>query len=78
MIFHYQYYRQILHWLAILAKLVNFPYLTQEEEVNLAMKLHEENDVNAAHALVTSHLRLVVKIASSYKNYGPTCYGINS
>jgi RNA polymerase sigma-32 factor len=55
---------------AYISQISKFPYLTQEEEVSLAKKLCEDGDVNAAHALVTSHLRLVVKIAYSFKNYG--------
>lgn len=47
-----------------------FPYLTQEEELDLAKKWSENGDVDAAHKLVTSHLRLVAKIAFGYKNYG--------
>lgn len=53
-----------------ISQINKFPYLTQEEETILAKKLHEDGDVNAAHTLVTSHLRLVVKIASGFKNYG--------
>jgi RNA polymerase sigma-32 factor len=38
--------------------------------MNLAKKLHEENDLNAARQLIMSHLRLVIKIARSYSGYG--------
>lgn len=46
------------------------PSLKQEEEYMLAKKLSEEQDVFAAQKLVESHLKLVVKIAFSFKNYG--------
>lgn len=46
------------------------PSLQQEEEYMLAKKLVEEQDVFAAQKLVESHLKLVVKIAFSFKNYG--------
>ncbi|EDZ64779.1 alternative sigma factor RpoH [beta proteobacterium KB13] len=46
------------------------PLLTEHEEMNLAKKLHEENDLNAARQLIMSHLRLVIKIARSYSGYG--------
>jgi len=44
--------------------------LTKEEEFMLAKAYLEEHDLDAAHKLVTSHLKLVVKIAMGYKNYG--------
>jgi RNA polymerase sigma-32 factor len=46
------------------------PLLTEEEEIGLATKLHEENDLTAARQLIMSHLRLVIKIARSYSGYG--------
>jgi RNA polymerase sigma-32 factor len=46
------------------------PLLTEQEEMNLAKKLHDENDLNAARQLIMSHLRLVIKIARSYSGYG--------
>ena len=46
------------------------PLLTEQEEMNLAKKLHEDNDLNAARKLIMSHLRLVIKIARSYSGYG--------
>lgn len=45
------------------------PVLTEEEEHNYAV-LKENGDLNAAKILINSHLRLVVKIAMKYKNYG--------
>ncbi len=45
------------------------PILTEEEEFRYA-KLKEAGDVNAAKMLITSHLRLVVKIATKYRNFG--------
>jgi len=46
------------------------PLLSEKEEISLAKKLHEENDLNAARQLIMSHLRLVIKIARSYSGYG--------
>ena len=46
------------------------PMLTEEEEMKLATKLHNDNDLNAARQLIMSHLRLVIKIARSYSGYG--------
>ncbi len=45
------------------------PMLTEEEEHNYAV-LKKNGDLNAAKILINSHLRLVVKIAMKYKNYG--------
>jgi RNA polymerase sigma-32 factor len=53
-----------------MSQISKFPYLTQDEEQDLAKKWCEDGDIKAAHKLVTSHLRLVVKIATSFKNYG--------
>ncbi|AAU03774.1 RNA polymerase sigma factor RpoH [Rickettsia typhi] len=53
-----------------LQKINKIPSLTQEEEFLLAKSYLEENDLQAAHKLVTSHLKLVAKIASGYKTYG--------
>tara|TARA_B100000315_G_scaffold205655_1_gene199463 strand:- start:218 stop:1102 length:885 start_codon:yes stop_codon:yes gene_type:complete len=47
-----------------------FPMLTPKEEFTLAKQWTEEGDVEAAHKLVTSHLRLVAKIAMGYRGYG--------
>lgn len=47
-----------------------FPLLTEEEEYMLAKRFKEHGDVAAAHKLVTSHLRLVAKIAGLYRGYG--------
>jgi len=55
-----RYYREI--WA--------FPVLKPEEEFMLAVSWTEQGDVQAAHRLVTSHLRLVAKIAAGYRGYG--------
>lgn len=47
-----------------------FPILSAEEEYMLAKRFADHGDVKAAHQLVTSHLRLVAKIAFGFKNYG--------
>jgi len=47
-----------------------FPILGVEEEYMLAKRWREHDDVEAAHTLVTSHLRLVAKIAMKYRGYG--------
>ncbi len=53
-----------------LNKIASIPMLEAEEEKHLALNLQRNNDLLAAEKLVSSHLRLVVKIAYSYKNYG--------
>ncbi len=47
-----------------------FPMLEPEQEFRLAKRWREDGDVDAAHELVTSHLRLVAKIAMGYRGYG--------
>jgi RNA polymerase sigma-32 factor len=47
-----------------------FPMLAPEEEYMLAKRWREHEDLDAAHRLVTSHLRLVAKIAMGYRGYG--------
>ena len=53
-----------------LAEIRNFPMLAPEEEYMLAKRWKEHEDADAAHKLVTSHLRLVAKIAMGYRGYG--------
>ncbi|MFV0431329.1 MAG: RNA polymerase sigma factor RpoH [Alphaproteobacteria bacterium] len=47
-----------------------FPILEAEEEYSLARRYVQDKDLEAARQLVTSHLRLVVKLAMKYKGYG--------
>jgi len=47
-----------------------FPMLSPEEELELARRWRDDQDIDAAHKLVTSHLRLVAKIAMGYRGYG--------
>jgi RNA polymerase sigma-32 factor len=53
-----------------LDQIKKFPMLTAEDEYNLAKDWLDENNTKAAHKLVTSHLRLVAKIAMGYRGYG--------
>src|SRR5208282_6526842 len=53
-----------------LQEIRRFPMLEANEEYMLAKRWREHNDVEAAHRLVTSHLRLVAKIAMGYRGYG--------
>jgi RNA polymerase sigma-32 factor len=53
-----------------LQKINKIPLLTEEEEYDYAMKYHQNDDNYAAQMLVQSHLRLVVKIATKFRNYG--------
>ena len=48
----------------------SFPVLTAEEELNYATRLKNSNDIEAAKALILSHLRLVASIARGYSGYG--------
>ena len=53
-----------------LQEIRRFPMLEKEQEYMLAKRWLEHNDTNSAHQMVTSHLRLVSKIASGYRGYG--------
>ncbi|MCW5882706.1 MAG: RNA polymerase sigma factor RpoH [Anaerolineae bacterium] len=53
-----------------LSEIRRYPMLTPEEELNLAKRWQTEGDLDSAHKLVTSHLRLVAKIAMGYRGYG--------
>ena len=53
-----------------LQEIKKFPILTANEEFMLAKRYKEQGDTKAAHKLVTSHLRLVAKIAMGYRGYG--------
>ena len=53
-----------------LQQIKKFPMLTEKQEVSLANKWKNEGDTKAAHTLVTSHLRLVARIAMGYRGYG--------
>ena len=53
-----------------LSEIRKFPVLEAQEEFMLAKNWTEREDTEAAHKLVTSHLRLVAKIAMGYRGYG--------
>jgi RNA polymerase sigma-32 factor len=53
-----------------LSEIRKFPMLAKDEEFMLAKRWQEHQDPQAAHRLVTSHLRLVAKIAMGYRGYG--------
>ena len=53
-----------------LTEIRKFPMLAKDEEFMLAKRWTEHQDPEAAHRLVTSHLRLVAKIAMGYRGYG--------
>jgi RNA polymerase sigma-32 factor len=53
-----------------LQEIRTFPMLEPDQEYMLAKRWREHNDSEAAHQLVTSHLRLVAKIAMGYRGYG--------
>src|SRR5512142_1941107 len=53
-----------------LSEIRKFPMLEPQEEFMLAKRWREHDDRDAAHKLVTSHLRLVAKIAMGYRGYG--------
>src|ERR1700682_4103618 len=53
-----------------LEEIRRFPMLERQEEYLLAKRWHEHGDSEAAHKLVSSHLRLVAKIAMGYRGYG--------
>ena len=47
-----------------------FPLLTPDEELGLAVRFSRDNDLESAHKLVVSHLRVVVSVARGYAGYG--------
>ncbi len=53
-----------------LQEIRKFPMLSAEEELELSRRWRDHQDIEAAHKLVTSHLRLVAKIAMGYRGYG--------
>jgi RNA polymerase sigma-32 factor len=53
-----------------LIQINQFPLLTREEEFQLAVTYRKYNDIKAAHKLITSNLRFVVKVVFEYKSYG--------
>lgn len=53
-----------------LIKIKQFPLLSPKEEFQLAVRYRKHNDVKAAHKLITSNLRFVVKVALEYRTYG--------
>ncbi len=53
-----------------LQEIRKFPMLAPEEELSLSRRWRDSEDTQAAHKLVTSHLRLVAKIAMGYRGYG--------
>ena len=53
-----------------LKQVYSYPLLTDEEETDLTTRWCNDGDLEAAHKLVRSHLRLVVKIAFSFRRYG--------
>jgi RNA polymerase sigma-32 factor len=59
-----------VHRSGFLAAVRRFPLLEPQEEYTLAKSWRERREREAAHRLVTSHLRLVVKIAARYRGYG--------
>ena len=55
---------------AYISAVNHLPLLSQEEELSLARRLRDQNDLAAAQSLIVSHLRLVVSIARGYLGYG--------
>jgi len=55
---------------AYISAVNHLPLLSQEEELSLARRLRDQQDLAAAQALIVSHLRLVVSIARGYLGYG--------
>jgi RNA polymerase sigma-32 factor len=53
-----------------LAEIRKFSVLSEEDEHRVAVRFFEEKDLEAAHTLITSNLRFVVKVAGEYRHYG--------
>jgi len=54
----------------LIRRFEGFPVLSKEEETDLALRLKDNNDINAAQTLITANLRNVVRIAMDYAGYG--------
>ncbi|MBQ8662035.1 MAG: RNA polymerase factor sigma-32 [Alphaproteobacteria bacterium] len=59
-----------LNMVRYMQKIRKYPILSQDEEYNLAVKYQQTKNQEIAKILVTSHLRLVVKVVSKYRGYG--------
>ena len=59
-----------LNMVRYLQNIRKYPILAQEEEYELAVEYQKTKDSKIAYKLITSHLRLVVKVVSKYKGYG--------
>ena len=59
-----------LNMVRYLQSIRKYPILAQEEEYELAVEYQKTKDSKIAYKLITSHLRLVVKVVSKYKGYG--------
>ncbi len=55
---------------AYISAAYQLPMLSAEEERSLALRLRDDNDLEAARALVLSHLRFVIRVARGYSGYG--------
>ncbi|MGV6826213.1 MAG: RNA polymerase sigma factor RpoH [bacterium] len=55
---------------AYISAVFQLPMLSEEEEHNLAVKVRQHNDLEAARMLIMSHLRFVVRVARQYSGYG--------
>src|SRR4051812_5979762 len=53
-----------------MAEVGKYPLLSRDEELDLAKRYHDHGDIRAAHRLVVSNLRFVVKVAHEYRGYG--------
>ncbi|HHO75917.1 MAG TPA: sigma-70 family RNA polymerase sigma factor [Deltaproteobacteria bacterium] len=54
----------------LISRFEGFPVLSKEEEMDLAWRLKNDNDISAAQSLITANLRNVVRIAMNYTGYG--------
>jgi RNA polymerase sigma-32 factor len=55
---------------AYINEIKKFPFLEASEELSLAIDMKQNKNIEAAHKLITSHLRLVVSVALKFKGYG--------
>jgi len=55
-----------------LSQIEEYTLMNREEESRLAALFRDDKDMNAAQKLITSNLRFVVRVAQSYRNYGPS------